>query len=393
MDKWRMNTPVLLQTGFRVFFLGAAFYAVLGMVVWFLFYVAGGNIFVAMPMTVWHGHEMVFGFTMAVVAGFLLTAVMNWTGRPTLTGVPLLILFMLWLIARVLAFMPRSFPEGPMATANLSFMMFLLIAVIRPIVAVRQWRQSAVLSKVALILAGGVVFHAGLAQANLLAERRALRFAVYMLVSLIFTIGRRVIPFFVERGVGYSVTLRRYRLLDIASLMLLVVFVVCDIFWYQPYVVAGSSAALVIVHSIRLRVWYTRGVWERPLLWVLFAGYAFLILGFVLKSAAILGRQPDDAALHAWTAGGIGIFTLGMMTRVAWGHTGRLIAEPPRSVVGMFTLVILAAMVRVFLPLIRPESYIMWIAVSQILWIFAFGWYLIVYAPILVNPRPDGRIG
>ena len=126
---------------------------------------------------------------------------------------------------------------------------------------------------------------------------------------------------------------------------------------------------------------------------VLFAGYVFLILGFVLKSAAILGRQPDDAALHAWTAGGIGIFTIGMMTRVAWGHTGRLMAEPPRSVAGMFALVILSAVVRVFLPLILPESYIIWIAISQILWVLAFGWYLIIYTPVLISPRPDGKAG
>src|ERR1039457_4460293 len=110
MNNSTLNCPVVLQTGFRLFFLGAAIYAVLSMAFWFLFYVVGGNIFIAMPSTVWHGHEMIFGFTMAVVAGFLLTAVTNWTGLPTLNGWPLLVLFLFWALARIFAFMPASFP-------------------------------------------------------------------------------------------------------------------------------------------------------------------------------------------------------------------------------------------------------------------------------------------
>lgn len=393
MPQTRLATPVILQTGFRLFFLGAALYAVLSMAMWFLFYVAGGNIFVGMPLTVWHGHEMVFGFAMAVVSGFLLTAVMNWTGLPTLSGTPLLVLFLLWLTGRVLAFMPATVPVWPAAVVNLTFMLFLLIAVLRPIASVRQWRQSAVLSKIVLIFISGIVFYVGLFRADLMTERRALRFAVYMLASLIFTVGRRVIPFFVERGVGYPVTLRNSRVLDISSLVLLIVFSLCDILWPQPAVIVCSCVGLVVIHTLRLRGWHTQGIWAKPLLWVLFVGYGFLTIGFALKAVAVLTGAPDDAALHAWTAGGIGVVTLGMMARVAWGHTGRLIAEPPRSVVLMFALVIFSAAVRVFPPLILPDRYILWIGISQVLWMLAFGWYLIVYAPVLIRPRPDGKAG
>lgn len=323
------DCPVVLQTGFRIFFLGAAVYAVLGMAFWYLFYVAGGNIFVGMPLTVWHGHEMVLGFTMAVVAGFLLTAVMNWTGLPTLHGFPLLALFLLWVCGRIAAFMPAAFPTWPLILFNLFFMFCLTIAVMRPIVAVKQWGQSAVYSKLILIFVSACVFYTAVAHTDLLVERKALRFAVYMIISLIFTIGRRVVPFFVERGVGYPVTLRNSRTLDLICMVCLVVFSVLDVLWPQPQVIISLCAIIVCAHILRLSGWHTPGIWKKPLLWVLFTGYAFLIVGFVLKALAVLGHQPDDAALHAWTAGGIGIFTLGMMARVSWGHTGRNIGDPP----------------------------------------------------------------
>lgn len=393
IERKHKNCPVILQTGFRIFFLGAAFYAVLGMAFWHLFYVAGGNIFVHMPLTVWHGHEMIFGFTMAVVAGFLLTAVMNWTGLPTLHGMPLLVLFLFWAIARVMAFMPYDFPAWPLILSNLVFILFLTIAVMRPIIAVKQWKQSAVFSKLILIFISSGVFYTALAHSDLLTERKALRFAVYIIISLIFTIGRRIIPFFIERGVGYPVDLRNSRLLDMISLVCLVVFSVLDVFWPQPWVIVGLCVLLATSHTLRLAGWYTPGVWKKPLLWVLFVGYIFLIAGFVLKVLSILGHRPDDAALHAWTAGGIGIFTLGMMARVAWGHTGRMIAQPPRSLSFMFALMIIGAVVRTFFPLFAEEQYIMWIAVSQILWILTFGLYLVFYFGVLTSARPDGKWG
>lgn len=393
MNKITQNCPVILQTGFRVFFLGAAAYAVLGMAFWYLFYVRGSNIFVAMPMTVWHGHEMIFGFTMAVVAGFLLTAVINWTGKPTLSGTPLLILFLTWVVARVLAFMPSGFSAWPFFLFNLIFMFYLAVAVMRPIISVKQWKQSAVFSKLILIFITASVFYMAFANADLLTQRKALRFAVYIIVSLIFTIGRRVMPFFIERGVGYPVTLRNSRMLDMISLVCLVAFSVLDVFWPNPSVIIFLCGILAVVHMLRLAGWYTPGIWKKPLLWILLIGYLFLILGFILKGLAVLGQRPDDAALHAWTAGGIGIFTLGMMARVSWGHTGRNIAEPPRLITLIFSAMVLSAIFRVFLPIVYEPYYIMWIALSQLLWMSAFGLFLIAYFPILTAPRPDGKWG
>ncbi len=372
MDKLKQASPVILQTGFRIFFLGAAIYAVISMIVWLWFYVALGNIFVSMPLTVWHGHEMVFGFTMAVIAGFLLTAVMNWTGIQTLNGWPLLVLFLLWAAARFLAFMPASFPIWPMAFCDTAFLIFLIIAVMKPIIAAKQWKQSAIFSKLILILFSEVVFYGALLADDLATERKALRFVIYMVVSLILTIGRRIIPFFIERGVGYPVTLRNNSILDISSLIFLVLFSILDTFFYLPQVVAILSLLLVMIHSIRLSGWYTPGIWKKPLLWILFVGYFFLIAGFMLKAMAAWMHKPDDSALHALTAGGIGIFTLGMMARVSWGHTGRLISDAPAGLPWIFVPICLGALIRTFLPIVQPELYIHWIGLSQMLWIIAF---------------------
>lgn len=389
----QQNVPVVLQTGFRIFFLGAAVHAVVSMIVWQMFCVMGKNIFVGMPLTVWHGHEMVFGFTMAVVAGFLLTAVMNWTGLATLHGMPLLGLFSLWALARILAFMPASFPLWPMALCDSLFLIFLTIAVMKPIITLKQWMQSAVFSKLILLFITGAVFYAALFHADLYVQRKALRFAVYMVVSLILTIGRRIMPFFIERGVGYSVTLKNSRVLDVASLIFLLAFSLIDIFWPQRLIVAALCAGLVVIHSLRLSGWYTPGIWKKPLLWILFIGYGFIIAGFLLKIFAVWGRRPDDAAMHAFTAGGIGVFVLGMMARVAWGHTGRNIAEAPRQLPWIFVPIAAAAFVRVFFPIVHEPAYILWIAVSQVLWITAFSLYLVCYFKVLVSPRVDGKWG
>ncbi len=393
MNESKQSCPVVLQTGFRIFFLGAVVYAIVSMVFWLLFYTLGANIFVTMPLTVWHGHEMIFGFTMAVVAGFLLTAVTNWTGLPTASGTKLLVLFLFWLTARVLAFMPSSVPLWPKAVCDFIFMLLLTITITRPILKVKQWRQSAVVSKLILVLLCAVIFFLALRNSDMVVEHKSLRFAIYMIVSLIFTISRRVMPFFIERGVGYAVTLPNSRVLDITSLILLIGFSIFDIVWPQPVLIATLCLALVIIHSLRLAGWYTPGIWNKPLLWILFIGYLFLIVGFLLKIFVILGHRPDYSALHAFTAGGIGIFTLGMMARVSWGHTGRNVAEPPKQLSLIFMLLILGAIVRVFFPILNESNHILYIGISQALWIISYLLFLLVYFPILISPRPDGKLG
>lgn len=385
--------PVLLQTGFRIFFLGAAFYSVLSIAFWMFFYTFGWNIFIAMPVNVWHGHEMIYGYTMAVVAGFLLTAVMNWTGLQTLNGTPLLILFLLWMTARILSFMPSQVPREIMAVCDIAFLAFLAVAVVRPVIQVKQWRQFAVLSKVILLIPCSIFIYWSLFTEFLTGAHKGLLFALYMILSLIFTISRRVIPFFIEKGVGYPVTLRNWKVLDIASLLLLLLFSVLDVFWPQVKIIPVLAGLLAVVHTIRLMGWYTPGIWKKPLLWILFAGYSFLIIGFVLKALSYLSAISSESVLHAFTYGGIGLFTLGMMARVSLGHTGRNIHEGPPSLFMMFMTLILGAFVRVFLPIFDDVHYPVWITVSQILWMVTFILFIFEYFPILTSKRIDGKFG
>jgi uncharacterized protein involved in response to NO len=214
-----------------------------------------------------------------------------------------------------------------------------------------------------------------------------------MIISLILTISRRIIPFFIERGVGYPVTLRNNVILDISSLILLIIFSITDVFFNFPTFVSVLCALLSVIHTLRLLGWYTPGIWKKPLLWILFFGYIFLIIGFVFKAFAGMNYRLHDCALHAFTAGGIGIFTLGMMSRVSWGHTGRNIADAPAGLPWIFIPIALGAVIRTFLPIINQEHFLLWMGLSQVLWLIAFILYLVFYYKVLVSPRPDGKFG
>jgi len=386
--------PAVIQTGFRIFFLGAALHAIFSMGFWMGFYIFHWDFPVAFSKIIWHGHEMIYGYTMAVVAGFLLTAVTNWTGRPTLTGLPLFMLFLLWVTGRVLAFMPSTIPQEFMAFCDILFLAYLIFALMRPIVQVKQWRQLAILSKVILILMCNIFFYIAFFTNFLQGTLMSMHFAIYMIVSLILTIGRRIIPFFVEKGVGYSTTLRNSKFLDIASLVLLVCFSIIDVFWSNlQLLIIFLSALLAIVHTLRLVGWYTPGIWKKPLLWVLFVGYAFLIAGFIFKIFHYVLNFSPYLALHAFTYGGIGIFSVGMMARVSLGHTGRNIHEGPPLLSLIFMMLTIGACIRVFVPIVAPIHYALWICIAQCLWIISFTLFLCVYFPILVSKRVDGKFG
>lgn len=384
---------MILQSGFRIFFLGAALYTILSIAFWMCFYIFGLNIFVALPVNVWHGHEMIYGFTMAVVAGFLLTAVTNWTERQTLTKIPLLILFAFWSAGRVFAFMPGDLSFPLMSLCDNIFLVYLLFGVTRPVVEAKHWKAFAVLSKVILILICSILFYFSLKHNSLRMTHMGLTFTVYMVISLILTISRRVIPFFVERGVGYPVTLRNSKFLDLSSMCLLIIFSIGDVFAPRLFILPAVTSALALIHILRLSGWFTPGVCKKPLLWVLFLGYAFIIIGFILKTIAYISAPSPDYALHAFTYGGIGIMCLGMMSRVSWAHTGRNINEPPSVLPLMFAVLFAGACARVFMPILDAGHFPVWIAVSQFLWIIAYGLFIVVYFPVLSSPRIDGKFG
>jgi uncharacterized protein involved in response to NO len=383
-----------LNLGFRPFFTVAAVFAVLSMLAWMGVTVFGWQPdFTELPATTWHAHEMIYGYSLAVIAGFLLTAVRNWTGIQTLHGVPLLLLLLLWLAGRLLLFTGAAVSLPVIALVDCLFMVCLIGALLVPIIKVSQWKQMGIISKLLLILLSNGVFYAGALGIIEDGMRIGLYSGVYLIIALIFVMGRRVMPLFIKNGVGYPVQLKNRRWLDVSSLVLFLAFWIADIVRPDTLPVALLAIALLVLHAIRLAGWYTPGIWKKPLLWVLYVGYGWLVTGFALKAAVVVIGISPFLPLHAFAYGGIGMITLGMMARVTLGHTGRNVFDPPPVLFWMFALQLSGAVIRVLLPLVDPVHYPTWIGLSQGLWIIAFSLFLTIFLPMLIRPRLDGQFG
>ena len=384
----------VLNLGFRPFFAAAAVFAVFSMTVWMGVYVFGGQWPLAgLSAVSWHAHEMLYGYGMAVIAGFLLTAVKNWTGVQTLHGMPLLLLFLLWLTARVLLLLGDAGMLVWAAVADGLFNLSLLAALCWPVFKVRQFKQVGILSKIMLLMLANLLFYAGVLEWYPWGMQAGLTSGVYLIMALIFVMSRRVLPFFIERGVDQPATLTNRAWLDGASLLLFLAFWIADIVEPDSLLVAWLAGALCVLHAIRLANWYAAGIWGKPLLWVLYLAYVAIAIGFALKVAVYVFGISPFLPLHAFTYGGVGLFTLGMMARVTLGHTGRNILEPPAAVVWMFGLLVIGSVVRVALPFFDVAHYVLWMGVSQVLWIVAFSLFLWVFLPMLFRPRTDGQFG
>jgi len=339
----------------------------------------------------WHSHEMVYGYVLAVIAGFLLTAVKNWTDLPTLHNGSLFVLVLLWLLARIAVLIPSE--QGLIASLILdtSFIVYLSASLTIPVVKAKLWKNMAVISKLYFFLIGHVVYSLGVLGIVADGQRMGIYIGLYMALSLIFVLSRRVLPMFIERGVGYTVSLKNYAWVDISCFVLFLLFAVVDVFLNAPILTAYLAAALCVLHSIRLWGWHTPGIWNKPLLWVLYVAYGWMIIAFALKFVCFAMEIPTSLAIHAFTVGGLGMMTLGMMSRISLGHTGRDIMKPPKGVRMMFLMLLVSAVVRVLFPIVYPDSYQLWLALSQGLWIISFTLFVYLYATILLRPRTDGR--
>jgi len=384
----------LFRLGFRPFFLSAALFSVIAMSIWMGQLVFSVKILPSgiTPMF-WHAHEMIYGYALAVIAGFLLTAIRNWTGIQTIHGLPLQFLLLFWVLARIASLLPGSHALLAGALLDNLFIVFLSVALTMPVVRAKLWKNMSVVSKIYFILAGNIIYSLGMLGILPDGERTGIFIGLYMMLSLILVLSRRVMPMFIERGVGYSVTLKNNLWVDIAGLFLFLAFAISDIFLGPPALTAWLAAALFVLHCIRIRGWYTHGIWNKPLLWVLYLAYAWIILGFGLRFAAFIADISPYLAIHAFAVGGIGMMTLGMMSRISLGHTGRNIMQPPSGLGLMFSMLFLGVLVRVIFPLAFTGHYLLWIGMSQMFWIIAFILFLYLYASILIRPRIDGQWG
>jgi uncharacterized protein involved in response to NO len=386
-----LTRQALWARGFRPFFLGASLFAVVAMTLWMMAYRGSHTIELnGLSVTQWHAHEMLYGYSMAVIAGFLLTAAWNWTGQKTASGAGLAVIFAFWALARVLMINGTGYLVYA-AAADLLFILGLGIAVARPIIRVRQKRQALVLLIVALLAFSNLMFYLGAAGLFEQGARLGIYCGLYLVLGMVLFMGRRVIPFFTERGVGYEVKLRNERWNDIASLVLYPLFVLCEVFFLTPILCALLAAGMFILNSFRVSGWHTLGIWQKPLLWSLFWAFGMINLGFLLRALMAVTSIPDYLPVHAFAVGGIGIVTMSMMARVTLGHTGRNVHEAPPVMSWLLGGMALTATIRIFFPLVDPGHYQLWITVSGVMWIISFGLFSILFIPKLISPRVDEK--
>ena len=382
---------VLFALGFRPFFLLAGFFAVFLMAVWVPIFVHGFAYHTYYGQIGWHSHEMIFGYTCAVIAGFLLTSVRNWTEKETPTGNLLAGMATLWLFGRILPFFPDNFSPWFIAFIDLAFLPALAVGIGVPLVRSGERRNLLFLPLLAALCSANVLVHAELLGTAPDLGRKGIFLGLDLIILLIVIMGGRVIPFFTERALP-GVVMKRWLAIEWLSPLSVLMFLLADLFLADSLWSANLAAFAACANFIRLAGWYTQRYWRVPLLWVLHLGYAWIVAGFFFKAGAGLGFVPPQFTMHAFTVGGIGVLTLGMMARVSLGHTARPLAVGP-AVVAAFALLNVAAIGRGLLPIFFPLWFLEFITASGALWIAAFLIFVVIYTPVLTQPRIDGRPG
>jgi uncharacterized protein involved in response to NO len=377
----------LWNLGFRPFYLLASIYAACSVILWafeYAGYLPAG--YLRNPL--WHGHEMLFGYTIAVVAGFLFTAVRNWTQRPTPTGPALAAYALLWLAGRVLVLAPYPMVA---AVVNAAFPVAVAAGIGLPLVRAGNRRNYFF---IALLVAVGLVELAfELSQMGALRwpGQVSLQLGLDIVLFIIAVVAGRVIPMFTNNAIpGARATrnlwVERFALAGVLAL------IVADLLAAPSGLIAVLAAAVAVVQAVRLYLWQPWRTFALPLLWVLHAAYAWIVIHLVLRALTALGWVAEPFAIHALTIGAIGGMTIGMMTRTARGHTGRPL-DADRYEVSCYVLIQLAALIRVFGGMLLPAIYLWTVVGSAVCWSTAFGIYAVRYWPILSRPRLDGRPG
>ncbi len=394
--KKEQKIPPLLRLGFRPFFLGGALFSVIAILLWLFMYKGavtfspfGGGYW-------WHIHEMLFGFGAAIIAGFLLTAVQNWTGSIGAQGNTLLILILLWVAGRIVVLWPDLLGNNLTSLVDLTFLPAVAYVLGKPIIAVKQYRNLFFIPLLLLF----TIINGEMHGAIYYPQTFSLTFASYsgvMLVTFLMSVmAGRVAPMFTANGTKTQKVTPLPWLDNITngSLALAMLSLVL-----QP--VVGFSAVflgtLLIIAGIcqttrwlRWKPWITLGV---PLLWSIHISIKFICFGLiVLGLSYLIPEIPSNHAWHLLTIGGMGGLILAMISRVSLGHTGRPLT-PPRTMILAFALINLAALIRVFGPWGLPEKTLLFIDISGGFWVMAFIIFILNYGPMLMSARKDGRPG
>lgn len=385
----------LFSYGFRPFFLLAGWFAVIGLDGWLWLYASGGAWSGALPASQWHAHEMLFGFVTAAIAGFMLTAVPSWTGTRGFGGWPLVVLTLAWLAGRIAFALAGALPFWLLALFELSFLPA-MAALIAPSLLRARNRNTPLLIVIFALWAADAVFMFGLYHADPSLAGAALRFALNLVLLLITVIGGRIVPAFTANALrqrGTEPRMRSIMLLERTVIAAMVALLLVDVFW--PGTTWAGAVALIagVTQAWRLSGWNGHRTLSQPIVWVLHLAYAWLPLGLLLKAAFVLGGFAWAAFwMHALGAGAAAMMILAVMSRASLGHTGRPLQVRPIMAVS-YLLVALGAALRVFGPALLPMGYLSLIVTAGALWAAGFIIFAVVYTPILLRPRVDGKPG
>jgi uncharacterized protein involved in response to NO len=393
IPRYRPQTgPAIFSAGFRPFFLAAAAWSALAVPLWLAAYLTSIDVPTLLAPAAWHAHEMVYGFAAATVAGFLLTAIPNWTGRMPLQGWPLAALVLLWAAGRLAVLCSSAIGALAATVLDLAFPAAFLAVVAREIMVGRNWRNLPMLAALSALLAGNVLVHLealGLGETSELGNR----LGIATLLALISLVGGRIVPSFTRNWLAKTTpdapAPAGESALDRGAL---VVTAVALLLWaFAPDAAITAAALLIAGIAVGVRLARWRGRWTRnePLLLILHVGYGWLALGLALLGLnRFVQALPATAALHALTAGAIGTMTLAVMTRATLGHTGRPLSAGLATRV-IYVLVTLAALLRVLSPFAGNSlGLILWLAGAA--WSGAFGLFVVGYGGALMRPRAEG---
>jgi len=382
----------LLRLGFRPFYLATAVWACVSVPLWLAVFFGHVSLPLSLtavvPPLLWHGHEMLFGFAATAVLGFLLTAVRAWTGLDTARGPVLGALALLWLAARLAAFVA---PYGLYAVLDAALLPAVALVLLRVLLKAGNRKNLPLIALLGLMTLANGAFHLSVLGLLDCPAMSALHAELALIVLIVCVIAGRVVPMF-TRNVTPGLVIVTSRHFELA---LLVCTALALLLWIgrAPAVVTSLASGLAaVLHTVRLwrwHPWVTRG---RPILWILHASYAWLPLGFALLALAQWGWVAPTLAVHAFAVGVMGGLIIGMMTRTARGHTGRPL-QASHAEVWAYSLVLTAAVLRVLLPWFWPQWTLHALQAAALLWAAAFAIYVLVYTPWLLRTRVDGKDG
>jgi uncharacterized protein involved in response to NO len=383
--------PALLSYGFRPFFLAAALWAAFGILLWLPQYYGAFALPTQIGPLDWHIHEMLFGYVAAAIAGFLLTAVPNWTGRLPINGMPLAALALLWLAGRFAMALSAQIGEPAAAVIDVAFLVVLAAVIAREVIAGRNWRNLRPLIILGVLIAGNTVFHIEVLTTGF--ADYGIRLSIAAVILLISLIGGRIVPSFTNNWLARNnpgrlpVPFSRF---DAACMLAAALALIAWIAVPDHIVTSVLLLAAGVLHVARLARWAGDRTLRDRLVLVLHVAYAFVPAGFLLLGLSFWwSAVPPSAGIHAFTAGAMGLMPLAVMTRATLGHTGRPLAASVGTQV-IYALAAAGAVLRIAAAIAAWPGLL---DLAGLIWIAAFAGFVVVFGPLLAGRPPSWNAG